>query len=118
MDFYKFHSNPETLYGFERANDIVPERIYNKAIFGNKLSNVQEDILAKNPKCAYRYALLILKKPFPKGEDVISKDPRYAYHYAYDVLKNPFPKGEDAIAENPAYAILYALNVLKLPTTI
>ena len=91
MDLYKFHSNPETLHGYDRADEIVPERIYNIAKSGKKLTDKQEDVIAKNPLYAYRYALNILKKPFPKGEDAIAiaKNPYYAHYYAHYVLKLP-----------------------------
>ena len=83
MDLYKFHSNPETLHGHDRADEIVPERIYDIAKSGKKLTDKQEDVIAKDPKYAYGYAYSISKKPFLKGEDAIAKDPEYAYYYAY-----------------------------------
>ena len=52
MDLYKFHSNPETLHGHDRADEIVPERIYNIAKSGKKLTDKQEDVIAKDPKYA------------------------------------------------------------------
>ena len=115
IDLYKFHSNPETLHGHDRADEIVPERIYNIAKSRKKLTDKQEDVLAKNSEYAYRYAQYILKKPWSKGEDVIAKDAEYAYYYAHDVLKMPWPKGEATIAKDSQYAYYYALNVLKKP---
>ena len=115
IDLYKFHSNPEILHGYDRVDEIVPERIFDIAKSGKKLTNKQEDTIAKDPEYAYFYAYYILKKPWPKGEDAIAKYPEYAYSYAKYVLKKPFPKGEDAIAKDSYFAYEYALNVLKLP---
>ena len=115
IDLYKFHSNPETLHGYDRADEIVSERIYDIAKSGKKLTDKQEDVIAKDPKYAFKYAINILKNSFLKGEDAIAKDPSYAYEYAISVLKKPFPKGEDLIAKYAGYAYYYAYNVLKKP---
>ena len=115
MDLYKFHSNPETLHGYDKADEIVPKRIYDIAESGKKLTEKQEDAIAKDQYYAYYYAHNVLKKPFLKGEDIIAKDPLFAYYYAQYVLEKHFPKGEDAIAKDPLYAYRYAKNILKLP---
>ena len=115
MDLYKFHTNPETLHGHNIAYETVPELVYNIAKSGKKLTDKQEDAIAKDPKYAYRYAYYVLDKPFPNGEDAISKDPVYAHKYACDVLKKPFPRGEDAITKDSYYAYKYAISVLKKP---
>ena len=63
MDLYKFHSNPETLHSYDRADEIVPERIYDVAESGKKLTDKQEDVIAKDPLYAHLYALDVLKLP-------------------------------------------------------
>ena len=115
MDLYKYHSNPETLDRYAERDQIVPERIYEIAKSGQKLTKTQEDALAKSPKYAFYYAFNVLKKPFPAGEAAIAKDEYFAYRYAFNVLKKPFPAGEAAIAKNTHYAYQYAIDVLKKP---
>ena len=115
MDIYKFHSNPETLHGHDIAYETVPELVYKIAESGKKLTDKQEDVIAKDPRYTFLYAYNILNKPWPKGEDAIAKDSYYAYWYAFSVLEEPFLKGEDAIAKDLYFAYEYAHNILKLP---
>ena len=113
MDLYKYHSKPETLDRYAERDQIVPERIYEIAMSGQKLTQRQEAVLAKSSKYAYRYAFNVLKKPFPAGEAAIAKDSDYAYLYAFNVLKKPFHAGEAAIAKSAYIAYEYARSVLK-----
>ena len=115
MDLYKYHSKPETLDRYAERDQIVPKRIYDIAMSGQKLTQRQEDTLAKSPKYAFHYARNVLEKPFPAGEAAIAKDAYYAYYYAHEMLKKPFPAGEAAIAKSANYAYLYALHVFKKP---
>ena len=112
MDLYKYHSNPETLDRYAERDQIVPERIYEIAKSGKKLTQTQEAVLAKSSMYAYRYAFNVLGKRFPEGEAVIAKDADYAYYYARDMLKKSWPAGEAVIAKDAYYAYLYARKVL------
>ena len=63
---------------------------------------------------SYRYALLVLKAPFPEGEAVIATSAEWSYKYALDILKAPFPLGEAVIAKSAEHSYGYAKNVLKI----
>ena len=115
MDLYNYHSKTETLDRYAERDQIVPERVYEIAKSGKKLTQTQEDTLAKSSKYAYLYAYDVLEKPFLVGEAAIAKDADYAYYYARDMLKKRFPAGEAAIAKDAYYAYCYALDVLKKP---
>jgi hypothetical protein len=116
MNLYQLHSAPTSIYGHDKAHETVPELIWKK-YEGNPDQDEQlkryEDILAKDPGYAYKYAFLILKKPFPKGEKAIATSPEYAFNYALHVLKGPFKAGEPAISKDAYYAVWYAVDVLK-----
>ena len=44
MDLYKYHSKPETLDRYTDRDQIVPERIYEIAKSGKKLTQRQGDL--------------------------------------------------------------------------
>lgn len=98
-----------------------------------------EEIIAEDPYNAYRYALNVIKgpfplgekaiaetsqftfsyvkhvlrnKPFPLGEKQLAKDADQAYWYASKIIKGPWPPGEPVISESPMYSFWYAYNVL------
>jgi hypothetical protein len=117
MDLYKYHSNPETLPGYEKRHLIVPELAYKTLKLRKKLSSEDKQLalraIAKSPNVAYYYATDVIKRRFPEGEVVISKHPYYAYNYAATVIKGRWPEGEAAISKDPEWACYYAENVIK-----
>ena len=86
---------------------------YASMVEKSKVKDEFEDIIAQSEDAAYRYAINILKGPFPKGEDTIAKDSNYAYLYAKNVIKGPWSKGEDIIATDFWSSIRYVQDVLK-----
>jgi lambda repressor-like predicted transcriptional regulator len=74
-----------------------------------------EDLIAEDAHNSFYYALEILKKPWPKGEDAISTYTHYSLKYAQYVLKGPFPKGEDAISRDGESSIIYSREVIRAP---
>ena len=116
MNLYQLHSAPTSIHGHDKAHETVPELIWTKYYdHPNEGAHLKEyeDVLAKDPEYAYKYAFLVLKKPFPKGEKAIATSPEYSFHYAYHVLKGPFKTGEHAIATDAYFAVWYAVDVLK-----
>jgi hypothetical protein len=86
MNLYKYHSKPETLDHYDKADEWVPTLAWDKYKDQPAELKKREKALAKNPKIAYFYALDVLKKPFPAGEAAIAKS-MWSYNYAIDVLK-------------------------------
>ena len=64
---------------------------------------------------AFRYALNVLKTPFPEGEAAIATDAKCSFAYARDVLKASFSNGEAAIATDAELSYLYAKDILHAP---
>jgi len=46
-----------------------------------------EPVIARNPECAYWYAVKVLKGPFLAAEPTIAKNSEWAFKYSRDVLK-------------------------------
>jgi len=117
MNLYKLHTNPESLYGYEKAMEKVPELAWRTHENNRDKLREMEDTWAKSAEYSFLYGLNFLKplgiKGFPKGEDIISTDARYSCWYAEHVLKKKFPKGEDAIATDAEYSFRYARDVLE-----
>ena len=110
ISFYKLHSNPEQLYGYDRMT-ATPKLAW--ANTNDDQKKKLESLWAKDPKLAYLYAVNVLHKRFPAGEDTIVTDAAYSYLYAREVLHKRFPAGEDVIARNESYSYLYAKHILR-----
>jgi hypothetical protein len=117
MDLYKYHSNPETLPGYEKRHLIVPELAYETLKSGQPLTpedkQLAERAIAKDPERACYYATNVIEGRFPEGEAAIAKDPEWAYNYAENVIKRRWPEGEAAISKNPMWAYWYARYVIE-----
>ena len=59
---------------FEDAMDILSSMEWDKTPLVNFLSGFTEDQIAQNGWASYKYAMYILKAPFPKGEYAIKKN--------------------------------------------
>ena len=117
MNLYKFHTNPESLYGYEKAIERVPAAAWGTHENNHDKLRELENLWTKSAEYSYRYALYILKDRFPQGEDVIATNAEFSYLYAAAVLKPRgiigFPKGEDAIATHARHSYWYAIVVFK-----
>jgi len=56
-----------------------------------------EPVIMKDPECAYRYSVHIIKGRWPEAEPIIMKDPYYAYHYAKYIIKGRWEEAEPTI---------------------
>ena len=113
MNLYQLHTNPESLDGYVKSQDVNPDFFWQKYGDNPEELKKREKYIARDPEYALKYAEKILKGPFPTGEDVIARDTDIAYDYAISVLKGPFPKGEEAIAKSKEISRYYAKSVLK-----
>ena len=131
LNLYKYHTNPETITGFDQVMNSVPdlawehivgtfedEDDYLDAIETGEIDleelRKREHVWAKSAEYSYLYAKNVLSgERFVKGEDAIATNAEYSYAYASYVLKGRFEKGEDAIATSALYSYAYAKHVLK-----
>ena len=113
LNLYKYHTNPETIAGYDQAMNSVPHLAWDH--FRNKPKELRkrEHIWAQSAEYSHLYAIYVLKgERFEKGEDAIATDARWSCNYAKDVLKGRFEKGEDAIATDAGYSLIYVTDVL------
>ena len=126
MNLYQLHSNPKTLYGYERMLEI-PKIAYKQAedkYYETGLRSPElEQVIGRDPQTAYLYALNILKRRWadigmPEVEQAIGRDPMWACHYAIFTLKRRWadigmPEVEQVISRSPMWDYHYARYVLK-----
>jgi len=113
MNLYNYHNDPESLYGNENIDTIVPEFFYKLYKHDPQELKKREAGIAKSPEFSFKYARFILKGRFEKGEDAIATSPKFSFKYARNVLKrNRFKKGEPAIATDAEYSLDYAVEIL------
>lgn len=120
LDLYSYHTQPETLIGFENRKHTLPY-LYtmlegDSSNFDIQLLKASEAIIATNPNTTYLYATRVLKnKPFPLGEPSLVKDPQMTVFYVEDVYRsNTTPeKLLDIIASDPHSALAYASRVIN-----
>jgi hypothetical protein len=86
---------------------------YEYAMSTHRRFREAEQLIAKKPEWACKYAINIIKSRWPTGEKAIAKKDWYAYLYARDVIKGRFPEGEKEIAKNPRIINMYRLLVKK-----
>ena len=131
MNLYSLSANPEELPNFDKMLEIPTlawkhcedkmsgggRRDVNYTANKNNLFVQLEHTWEKDPQTAYKYAMFVIRRPFPAGEAIIATDAKYSLYYAKNVLHRPWPKGEPAIANDPRnYVQLdYARSVLKGP---
>ena len=111
-DLYRLHTNPHELYGYNTADDLVPEIFWPKYESNLIELRKRESALAKSPQYSYLYARLS-GKPFPIGEDMIATNAMYSYKYARHILKDRFPKGEQILSKSANWSYEYASRVIK-----
>ena len=114
MYLYDLLDDPKKSPSYEKA-ERSPILVWRKYKNNPKELKKREDVLAKHPEVAYRYAEEILGHRFPEGEPAIATSPKFAFWYADYVLNGRFPEGEDAIATNPVYAAIYARDMIEGP---
>jgi len=91
-----------------------PQYLYNLAYkYKQRLPEVLEEIIVKDPGWAYHYARDIIEDRFPEAEPYIMKDPIWAYHYAYYIIKDRWSEAEPYIMKSPYCAYMYAYDVIK-----
>ena len=130
LNIYKYHSNPETITGFDQAMNSVPHLAWDQ-IFGTSDVEAYEELLvtgkvdleelrkrerlwAKSREYSYRYAFYVLEGRFEKGEDAIATSAEYSYYYAADTLGGERVENiEAAIATDAEYSYRYAYIVLE-----
>lgn len=113
MNLYQLHTNPESLDGYVKSQDVNPDFFWQKYGDNPEELKKREKYIARDPEYALKYAEKILKGPFPASEAEIAKVAAYSYYYARDVLDGPFPTGEEAISKDANFASYYAKRVLK-----
>ena len=113
MNLYKFHAKPESLNHYQIVSETNPEVFWEKYKNNPIELKKREKYIAENTLYSYKYAVDVLKGPFPAGEEAISKVAEYACEYARYALKGPFPAGEAAIATDIFCSEDYAIDVLK-----
>lgn len=114
LTVYNFHTNPEKLFGFERAEFEIPELAWARTEYSERERKQLEHVWAKDPEYAYRYATTTGHR-FILGEPVIATDPQYAWIYATNIIRDRWPQGEAAIATDGLLAQMYAEQFLKRP---
>lgn len=112
MNLYSLHSNPSSLKHHEASKEKIPSIAWAAAKTHDAKRRL-EKLWPKDPTCAYDYARLVLKAPFPAGEPAIAKIIGYAFPYALNILKGRFPAAERVFALDPKYAYFYALKIIK-----
>jgi hypothetical protein len=113
LNLYQYHSEPESLYGFDQATEHVPHVAWNHYKGDVEELKKREHVWARSAAYSHRYADDVLEERFPEGEPAIATSAKYSHWYADDVLEERFPEGEPAIAESAGYSYLYALSVLS-----
>ena len=115
LNLYKYHTNPETITGFDQAMDSVPSVAWEHYKGNHEELRKREHMWAKSAEHSYWYALFVLKgERFIKGEDAIATDALYSYRYANNVLKGErVEKFEDAIATSARHSYEYAFFSLN-----
>lgn len=119
MNLYSIHDQPEKLHKHKDADKLVPSVIWDKYVNDEEKLMQYEDILAKDGRTAYSYALYVLGHQFPKGEKAIANS-KYAYDYWRHVINRGagsggsytkrFPAGEKSIARVRSHAITYTMQ--------
>ena len=124
------------LIGFASASATVALNV-SKNIIKGRCPQV-ESVISKDSQYSFRYAMDVLKGPFPDGEESIACSAReslvyakligkrfslgepmiatnldFSYRYSKDVLNGRFPLGERLFTSDADYAFGYAINVLK-----
>jgi len=113
MNLYQYYNNPESLYGNENIDTMLPDFFYKLYKHDPQELKKREAGIAKSPEFSFKYARFILKGRFEEGEDAIATSPRYSYKYARSVLKrNRFEMGEPAIATDAESSLDYAVEIL------
>ena len=114
LNLYKYHTNPESISGFDQATNRVPHLAWDHFRDKPKELRKREHLWAKSPMYSYLYAQEVIEEKFPQGEDAIATSAGHSYLYANDVLKGErVEKIEDAIATSAYYSYAYAIYVLK-----
>lgn len=117
MNLYKLHANPESLkQGF---HDTVPSLFWEK--YKNKPDELKkrESYIAKDPKYAYKYALVLKglkgrhRFSWEPGEAAIATSSKFSCLYARNVLHRRFLLGEKSIADSSHDSVDYAYFVIK-----
>jgi lambda repressor-like predicted transcriptional regulator len=114
LNLYRFHAQPQQLMGYADATNNIPSIAW-EAAKSDAEKRELEHVWAKDPEYAYRYAHILIKKPWPPGEAAIATDPKWAFWYARNVIRKPWPPGEAAIAKDPELAYEYVRQVIKGP---
>lgn len=91
MNIWKYHSKPELIKGFW-YKELISEKIafdilQNEKNTSDKLRKQLEHVIKNNGKLSYRYAVNIIKKPFPLGEPSIFANPLLKHRYVGYFLK-------------------------------
>lgn len=73
------------------------QSLYINAVKNKKRLKFAEPKIAKEPHWAYRYAMDVIKGPWPEAEPYIMKSAQWAYMYARVILKKRWPEAEPFI---------------------
>ena len=90
MNLYQLHTNPESLDGYVKSQDVNPDFFWQKYGDNPEELKKREKYIARDPEYALKYAEKILKGPFPAGEAAIATDDECALEYVNDVIKKDF----------------------------
>ncbi len=71
LNLYRFHAQPQQLMGYADVTTKIPEFAWSSAETVAQKRKL-EHVWAQYPEWAYKYAKLIIKKPWPPGEAAIA----------------------------------------------
>lgn len=112
LNLYQYHSDAESLNGFDEYMHQNPDVAYEIALSRGYASEQLEDAIATSAWFSHIYAQNVIKGSWPPGEKAIATDAWSSYRYAKHVIQGPWPPGEKAIAGDAWASFWYAQDVL------
>jgi hypothetical protein len=82
--------------------------IFSESAYTTELKPI-ESIIKKSPRCAFHYALFVIKGRWPEAEPYIMKNRWAATYYAADVIKDRWLEVEPYIMEDRYYWNCYCV---------
>ncbi len=95
------------------AHVMTPDEAYCKIMSGVPATDELLALVATGSSASFNYALNYIEDRFPLGEPVIANS-GWASRYAIEVVKGPWPEGEARIFMNKNHSISYRLFLLSV----
>jgi len=71
LNFYTLHTHPQDLEHYDKQDELVDVWMGDAELYGLKLDHSMEQIIAKDPRASYEYAVYFIKRPFDLGSRTI-----------------------------------------------